>query len=291
MQGTARFRFTTPRRWVRRSLLLVLLALAACSNLSPLARRQGADALALAHGWQPLRLPARSFILAGYAPVAATSQTPTTLTIYVEGDGMAWLSPSLPSDDPTPLRPVALELALRHSHGAAAYLARPCQYVEADERSHCSPQYWTDRRFATEVVDATSEAIDALKQRFHASRLILVGYSGGGAIAALVAAQRQDVVRLVTVAGNLDPQAWTRLHGVPALTGSRNPADAWQTLQDIPQLHFVGAEDTNVTQEVVAAYAARFPPEKRPKIMMVEGISHTCCWAARWRSLSALAFP
>jgi hypothetical protein len=45
-------------------------------------------------------------------------------------------------------------------------------------------------------------------------------------VASLVAARRHDVVRLVTVAGNLDHLAWTTLHGVSPLTGSLNPADA-----------------------------------------------------------------
>ncbi len=285
----ARLRFRPPRRWTRLSLLLPLfLSLAACSHLSPVARRHGADTLAAAHGWQPLRLPARDFVLAGYAPPVATADT---LTIYVEGDGLAWLSPSRPSDDPTPLRPVALELALLHSHGKAAYLARPCQYVEAAERKRCDTPYWTDRRFATEVVDAASAAVDALKQRYHANRLVLVGYSGGGAVAALVAARRQDVVRLVTVAGNLEPVAWTRLHDLPPLAGSLNPADAWRQLQDIPQVHYVGADDTNITRDVAAAYAARFPADKRPDIRVIEGASHSCCWASRWPSLYALAVP
>ncbi|WP_244873712.1 alpha/beta hydrolase [Cupriavidus numazuensis] len=256
--------------------------------MSPIARRQGADTLASSHGWQALRLPVRDFMLAGYAPPAAMADV---LTIYIEGDGMAWLSPSRPSDDPTPLRPVALELALLHSHGTAAYLARPCQYVQDAERRGCATPYWTDRRFAAEVVEAASEAIDALKQRYHASRLVLVGYSGGGAIATLVAARRHDVVRLVTVAGNLEPLAWTRLHDLPPLAGSLNPADAWRQLQDIPQVHFVGAEDTNVPRDVAAAYAARFPADKRPEIRVIDGASHTCCWASRWPTLAGMAFP
>lgn len=294
MQGihtgvAARLRFLSPRQWLRLPLLLsFVLLLAACTSVSPVARRETADTLASSHGWQALRLPVRDFMLAGYAPPAVTADV---LTIYVEGDGMAWLSPSRPSDDPTPLRPVALELALLHSHGTAVYLARPCQYVQGDERRGCATPYWTDHRFSAEAVEAASEAIDALKQRYRASRLVLVGYSGGGAIAALVAARRQDVVRLVTVAGNLDPLAWTRLHDLPPLAGSLNPADAWQRLQDIPQVHFVGAEDTNVPQAVANAYAARFPADKRPDIRVIDGASHTCCWASRWPTLAGIAFP
>jgi hypothetical protein len=65
------------------------------------------------------------------------------------------------------------------------------------------------------VISASNQAVDALKQRYGAQEIVLVGYSGGGAVAALVAARRTDVVRLVTVAGNLDHLAWTHLHSVP----------------------------------------------------------------------------
>jgi hypothetical protein len=44
-------------------------------------------------------------------------------------------------------------------------------------------------------------------------------------VAALVAARRTDVDRLVTVAGNLDPTAWAVYQHIQPLTGSLNPAD------------------------------------------------------------------
>ena len=141
--------------------------------------------------------------------------------VRIEGDGLAWLSRSQVSADPTPMQPVALELAMRQPGGAAAYLARPCQYVQGPDARNCATAWWTDRRFAPEVVTASSLAIDQLKLRFSAQRLVLVGYSGGGAIAALVAAQRHDVALLVTVAGNLDTQAWTALNRITPLRSGR----------------------------------------------------------------------
>jgi dienelactone hydrolase len=261
----------------------------ACSSLSPAQRRHPADALASAQGWQALRLPTRDFVLAAYAPAHHTASA--TLTVYLEGDGLAWLSPSQASDDPSPLKPMALALALQHNRGTAVYLARPCQFVEGPDLRGCDVAFWTGRRFAQPVIDASNQAIDALKQRFGAQKLVLVGYSGGGAVAALLAATRTDVIRLVTVAGNLDHQAWTRLHGVLPLSGSLNPADAWAALQHIPQLHFVGARDTNITPETVSSYLARFPPSRRPSMLVVPDFDHGCCWAEQWPALSLQAFP
>jgi len=283
---------------MKRVLVAALaLALVACASTSPQVRRQHADDLVAKRGWDRLNLPAGSFVLAAFAPSPANTATASvdTLTVYIEGDGFAWRSRRQPSDDPTPLNPVALELALKHvpanATEAVAYLARPCQYVSNADARNCDEPYWTTRRFAGEVIDASNTAIDALKNRYRARTLVLVGYSGGGAVAALVAARRSDVVRLVTVAATLDHRAWTTLHKVTPLDGSLNPAEAWSKLQDIPQLHFVGAKDTIVPVTVAEAYSARFPLSKRPKVQVVTDFDHICCWPERWPSLAAQAFP
>ncbi len=264
-------------------LLIGLFALVSCVNVNPQERRQHADMLAIAHDWQQLRLPTEQFVLAAYAskPILQAD----VLAVYIEGDGLAWLSDSQASDDPTPLHPVSLELAIHHPLGAAVYLARPCQYVEPGEARNCRQTYWTNRRFAPEVIEASDQAISALKQRFGASKLVLVGYSGGGAVAALVAARRKDVVQLITVAGNLDHRAWTEHHRVSPLEGSLNPADGWRALQDVPQLHFVGERDAVISRAMVDAYASRFPLDRRPEVVMVPGFDHLCCWVEKWGDL------
>lgn len=266
------------------------MALSACAVLpSPAERRAHADALASARGWQASLWSAGTFELLAYTPPlpAAGSESRDTLTVYIEGDGLAWVTSSQPSGDPTPRAPLALQLALAHPAGPAAYLARPCQYTMPHPGSGrgCDVAYWTQRRFAPEVVQAESLALDALKHRWSARRLVLVGYSGGGAVAALLAARRDDVAALVTVAGNLDHAAWTRLHGVPPLTGSLNPADERAALARIPQWHLVGADDRVVPPAVAQAYAAGFPPGQSPRVMVLPGQDHGCCWAARWPTL------
>jgi hypothetical protein len=267
---------------------LLCLALAGCVNLSPEARGQHADRLAAAAGWQPTRLPTDTFTLAAYVPPSVRSGD--TLTIYIEGDGLAWISRSQVSLNPTPMRAIGLEMALRHANGTAAYLARPCQYVDGADARNCSATYWTDHRFAPEVVTATSQAVDQLKQRFGVKNVVLVGYSGGGAVAALVAAHRSDITRLVTVAGNLDHQAWTRHHQASPLKGSLNPADEWQALAGIPQIHFVGGADRVITRETVSSYLAHFPVDRRPEMRVIEGFDHACCWAEKWPAIAGPAF-
>ena len=244
-------------------------------------RRQNAQALAAAAGWTMQTIPGRPFALAAFLPAAPPPSE--RLTIYLEGDGMAWVTPSRISADPTPRDPLALRLALAQPGGAAAYLGRPCQYVFTT--GGCNQALWTSRRFAPEVVTASNEAIDHLKRRFDARELTLVGYSGGGALALLVAARRADVTRVVTVAGNLDHQAWTSLHRINALHGSLNPADNASATQRIRQWHFVGEKDAVIPPQLALDFAGRQTQPAGPTVRIVPGFDHQCCWAEAWPRL------
>lgn len=249
---------------------------------SPAERRAAADALARLKSWRASIIPSGPFDLVAYLPSAPASAG--HLTIYIEGDGLAWVTGTQVSSDPTPRDPLALRLALAQPEGAAAYLSRPCQYGDA-EATNCSSRYWTSRRFAPEVVAATDRAIDVLKQRFGATRLSLVGYSGGGAVAALVAARRTDVERLVTIAGNLDHRAWTTYQRIESLTGSLSPVDYIEALSTIPQWHYVGAMDDNITPLLVQGFAEHFPVSKRPVVRIESSFDHRCCWVEQWPRL------
>lgn len=260
--------------------VVLTLLLSACATIpAPGERRAMADALAAQHEWRGTSLPGGPFSLMAYLPAKPIAAD--TLSVYIEGDGFAWISRSQPSIDPTPRNPLALRLAMAQPVGNAAYLARPCQYVDA-EVSGCPSRYWTESRFAPEVVAATNRAIDVLKQRFHARRLTLVGYSGGGAVALLVAARRSDVDRVVTVAGNLDTQAWTTYHRVQPLKGSLNPADTIESLQRISQWHLVGGKDDVVPPGLAEAFARKFPVESKPAILIEPDFDHHCCWVDQW---------
>lgn len=259
---------------------LLGVVLQGCAHTPSLTQRlTQADALARSHGWQASRLQTSPFELVAYLPAHPVASD--DLTVYIEGDGLAWITPDLPSTDPTPVQPLALRLALAQPTGQAVYLARPCQYVDA-ERTHCPRAYWTAQRFAPEVVKASSEAIDQLKQRFAARHVTLVGYSGGAALAALLAARRQDVTGLITVAGNLDHAAWSTYHRVSPLAGSLNPASDIERLQALPQLHLAGAHDTNTSPDLLRAFIARFPHPVSPGLRVIDGFDHQCCWAEKW---------
>jgi len=267
----------------RVTLLLIAGLFAACSTLpSPAERRTHADTLAAVRGWQGEVIPAGRFNLISYAPQYLVQAS--RLTVYIEGDGFAWLNNSTPSTDPTPRDPLGLRLALAQPAGNVAYLGRPCQYGHINP-AECPQRYWTQARLAPEVIAATDKAIDVLVARFGATRLTLVGYSGGGAVAALLAARRNDVDRLITVASNLDHRAWTTHHGVQPLSGSLNPADEVDKLRRVDQWHLVGSEDRVVPPWLASSFAERFSPTQRIVVEVKSGFDHQCCWAEQWPSI------
>lgn len=264
-------------------VLIVALLLSACATIpDPSERRALADGLAAGTGWQANRLEAAPFTLMAYTPshIAPAKR----LTVYIEGDGFAWVTGSLPSPDPTPRDPLALRLALVHRNGNAAYLARPCQYVDA-ERNGCSQRYWTEERFAPEVITSAGLAIDKLKARFGATRLVLVGYSGGGGVAALLAARRDDVERLVTVAGNLDHSAWTGFHRVRPLLGSLNAADFSDKLASLPQVHFLGGRDRVIPPDLARQWPRGISGGGGRNLEVIPDFDHACCWGKEWLRL------
>ncbi|WP_232318651.1 hypothetical protein [Sphingomonas sp. TDK1] len=215
-------------------------------------------------------------------PVGARSDV---LTVYFEGDGFAYAARGRRAMDPTPIDPVALRLALQHpGSGPVAWLARPCQY--GSRARNCHSDYWSVARYAPEVIDGTAAALDRLKADAGASRLILVGYSGGGALAALLAERRGDVVGLVTVAANLDLDAWTAAHRLTPLSRSVDPATDAARLSRLPQVHFVGAEDRNVGPAIARAFAGKMAAGAPVAIVTVAGQDHGCCWAGQWPLLA-----
>lgn len=277
---------THPLSLLARSADMFFLSmLTACSLVSPLDDTRQADRLAGAAGWRKQQLATPHFDLLSYVP---DTQRPKrrVLTVYIEGDGRAWLSTHRISPNPTPRNPLALKLALRHpSDQAVAYLARPCQYGNRATLPPCRPEYWSVKRFAPEVIEASRTAVDRLKRRIGAERVVLVGYSGGGTVAALLAARRRDVAELITVDGNLDHRISSKHHSVSLLRGSLNPADEWRALRDIPQRHLVGRSDRIVPPLVARAYQRRFPEGRRPPVRVIAEFDHHCCWEEHWPRL------
>lgn len=248
---------------------ILVLALVACA--SP-ARR--AESLARHAGLTPLLLQGGPFELRAFAVIRRPRDL---LVVFIDGDGSPWIEGGRRiSADPTPRAPLALSLALE-TPGSVLYLGRPC-YFALQRQPVCAPALWTSRRYSPEVVAALVAAASRYAAVQHFRRVLLVGYSGGGTLAALMARTLPDVVGLVTIAGNLDPVAWARWHGYLPLTGSLDPV-LEPPPRGLPQWHLVGGSDANVPYRVVDRYFKREPDAR---IRRYPGFGHVCCWVRVW---------
>jgi hypothetical protein len=207
-----------------------------------------------------------------------------SIHIYIEGDGRAWETKHRLSDDPTPLYPIALRLTVIDPTGNAAYIARPGQF-SASGFPDCDAKYWAGFRFAPEVINSFNKAIDILKEKSGAQHIELIGYSGGGAIAVLVAAERSDIIALRTVAGNLDSSAFCAYHHVSPLDGSMNPLDVAKKVAPIPQRHFVGSRDKIVPFAIAESFVKMEGDKDYQCITVVDGATHNNGWLKRWKEL------
>jgi len=263
-------------------LILITLPTFGCSTIPVFMDRSSiADDIAGQAGLNKEYIKAGAFTLMTYQRFNKVSDK---IHIYIEGDGRAWESKHELSQDPTPSNPVALRLAAVDPADNIAYMARPGQYPLSGI-PECDSKYWSDRRFASEVVESINKAIDIVKEKSGAKYVELVGYSGGGAIAVLVAAKRRDVMALRTVAGNLDTGAWCAYHHVSPLDGSLNPIDVAREVAHIPQRHFVGSTDKVVPFVIAESFVKMEGDKNDERISMVDGVSHNNGWDKRWRDL------
>lgn len=251
-------------------LVMISVLLIACQ--SP---REALQRLAEEHGRQLEVLPGNTFPLVILAP--HTEEKMIRLRVYLEGDGHSWATATQPSLDPSPHNLLVPRLAV-DDPTPNAYLARPCQFVMA---TACESALWTHRRFSQDVVTRLSQALDQLKERYGNREFELVGYSGGATLALLLAAQRNDVTQVQTLAGNLSPRLWATMKGLSPLDGSLDPLDARNRLALLPQRHFIGEEDLIIPGRLADSYQQALG-SPFSQCVHVPGASHDRGWETTW---------
>lgn len=260
------------------AFLFLLLALSGCATLEYF----GGSRQAVVEWSQPQGFAEIPLVVGGFKLLALIRGGRSDyVSIYIEGDGAAWPSAYVPPADPTPLAPVALALAAADHSGSVIYLGRPCQYLDRAARPGCDSTYWTGRRFAPEVVAAYDGALNQIKSRTGANGIRLYGYSGGGVLATLLAARREDVVSLVTVAAPLSLADWVAWHGVSPLDGSLDPAALASEVRLPHGVHFVGDVDRVVPPGIVENFVQR----RGGRIERIPDFDHVCCWIRDWAIL------
>ena len=271
------------------------MILAACSHVpSPADRSRHAREIAARAGMIGEVVEAGRFRLQSYHRGLDDTGTERGVHVYIEGDGLAYLDRRRRSPDPTPVDPLGLRLAAADPYPRVIYVARPCQYIGGPA---CNPQVWTTGRFAVEQVVAMEEAVDRLAGGRPVE--ILVGYSGGGTVATLLAGPPpvlrghlpdpgSRICALVTVASPLALADWTAYHHVTPLAGALDPAGHAEPGDDIPMTHLVGQSDRIVPPVVQQRYTAGHPASR---LIPLPGFDHHCCWAENWPRLLRQAIP
>jgi len=244
--------------------LVLSFCLSACSSTR-------LDQTALQQGLNYQRIETDLFQLAGVTRGKPIEDHSKPSRIYLEGDGIPWRN-NEPSANPTGRGRLSFQIFLQ-DEWATAYLARPC-YEQETMPANCTPELWTSGRYSKAVVNTLIQAIEQIAPT---GDIELVGYSGGGTLAALIAHRLTRVSRVLTLAANLDHDAWSQHHGSLPLTSSLNPIDDAPTLNG-RELHLFGADDTIAP----AALAQVYFEKHVAAVGVIDGFTHRCCWVEQW---------
>ena len=269
---------------------LTVALLGACAAIAPgQSSLDAAHVIAASGGLTPTWETAGGFRLLTYA--RGLEQGSGAVNVYIEGDGRLWRGRRPPAD-PTSSSPMGLKLAAQDPAPAVIWIGRPCMYL--DDARACGARWWTSHRYAPEVVDALLEIV---QRRVGVDRTVtLLGHSGGGVLATLMAARaleagRLSVEALITVGAPLDLEGWTTLFRVTPLSGSLDPMHIASRLADLPQRHLVGARDEVVPVAVVQRFVQALPAPNRARLEVYPRYAHSCCWDEDWRMLCQVPAP
>jgi len=256
-------------------LTIALLSSGCVSKLSPKVRQHTADTVAQSGNLVQQKIATDDFLLTTYQRFDATADN-KQMVVYIEGDGMAWISRDQLSSNPTPVQPIALKLASIDTNANVLYIARPCQYLWPQKMNRCSSRYWSDKRGSEEVISSINQAISIVKQKQNISSIRLIGYSGGGGIAALIADRRADVNEFVSVSGNLNYKLFTQTHNLSPMNGSIDPITVANQIGSIPQIHYVGADDKIIPKQIALSFS--------DKVKVINDVSHDN-WPDKWAQI------
>ena len=263
-------------------LLLLTLFFSSCANSIPTLqeRKQKIESLSINENYFQKNIKTSSFNIFSLEKNLNSCKN-KNIRVYIEGDGLSWVSRSVISQNPTPTNPVALSLMNEDLSLCKIYLARPCQYVDSMQ---CDKKYWTSHRFNEKIIQSYNEVLDDLKIQYENSDFTLIGFSGGAAIAGLLSSSRDDVKMFISVAGNLDTNKWTTLHNISKLDGSLNPADYTKKLENIKQYHLIGNNDKIIPKDIFLSYFSKFDKKDKVHVLYYEQ-NHNCCWENPFKKL------
>lgn len=189
---------------------------------------------------------------------------------------------------PESKNPVGLRLAAQDPKSNVIYLAQACQYV--GNSSDCPEEYMSTKRHSAEVLLAFDTALNNIRGYHGVTKFHIVGYDGGAGIAAALAAKRDDIVSLRTVAGILDTQFYAHINETSFSTANINPVDIASKLKNMPQHHFVGQLDQKVPPAIYHSYAQAMGSTPCSDVTLVPDADHEKGWVEQWSRLRLTSF-
>ena len=230
------------------------------------------DDLLRQHQLHRASISTAQFELMTVAP--AIPEDSAALHIYLGGDGRPWVD-NQPSADPTGRQPVAIAM-MAQDPAPTIYLSRPCYYLDKMPEN-CQPDLWTSGRYSEPVIATMTEGVERIVAAHGKPKVTLIGYSGGGVIALLIAQRLSPPPRVITVASNLDIEGWTTFHKLQPLEGSINPLDV---IPDrVGDSHLIGNRDQVVPVQSISRYIEAHP---QASYHYFDGFDHNCCWVENW---------
>lgn len=210
----------------------------------------------------------------------------TRLYLYIEGDGIPWLGGRQPAPDPTPASPLALRLMAAHAADRTAhlaYLGRPCYFGFAREPG-CGSSTWTSERYSPRVIASMVAAAESLVASGDYAELVLIGFSGGGTVARLMAPKIPRVAGLMTINANLHVASWVSVRGYLPLSGSLDPVDEGPLPAGVRHVQAIGLRDAVVPAAVTQSYRERHDDLV---VWKYPDFDHVCCWLRSWPDILA----
>lgn len=201
------------------------------------------------------------------------------LNIYLEGDGKPFFRKVHISPDPTSTKGIALEL-MSADPQQSYLIGRPCYHQGSNARGCNDTKWWTSHRYNTSIVSALNDAVEQVKFEHGTKSINLIGFSGGGSLASLVAALRNDVNKLITISANLDIDAWTSHNKYTPLHGSQNPIDSIRNVS-AEQTHLLGKNDYGLGFPL---WVNKLQSIDNSNVIITPNVDHACCWSDHWKA-------
>ncbi len=255
--------------------------------INPNARVKKADIFAEKNHFTKKTIKAGKFWVTTYQKILDPK---APYVFYIEGDGVVSERVSggyrIPSCNPTPISQLPLKLAIkdnRHKIPNVIYMAQPCQYTPFELNMECNIDYWTKKRMAPEVVYSLNSVI---KEVSHSNPVQLIGYSGGGGLAVLIAARNHNVKSIVTISGNLSRKRFCEYHKVPLdAEYSLDPIDFADQVRKIPQLHLSGGKDKIVPPFIADEFITKSASGRVKQDIIVDATHDNNEWIKAWPSV------